>query len=91
MTNSLIPKKFKQEIFQSVVIKKQTIIGCNSVIFPGVTLEIGTSIGAMSLVNKSTAPWGIHRGIPAKRIKDRSKKILTLEQQFLSELNNDSI
>ena len=91
MTNSLIPKKFKQEIKKQVTIKKQSIIGSNSVIFPGVTLENGSAIGAMSLVLKSTTPWGIYHGIPAKKVKNRSRNILTLEKQFLKELNNDSI
>lgn len=91
MTNSLIPIEFKQEIKKQVTIKKQSIIGSNSVIFPGVTLENGSAIGAMSLVLKSTTPWGIYYGIPAKKVKNRSQNILTLEKQFLKELNNDSI
>ena len=33
---------------------------------------------------KSTDPWGIYVGIPAKRIKDRKKDILELEKKFLA-------
>ncbi len=91
LVNSMIPQKYKKEIFEKIIIKKQTIVGTNSVIFPGVTLEEGTSIGAMSLVLKSTAPWGIYHGIPAIRVKDRSQNMLTLENNFLNELKNDSI
>jgi acetyltransferase-like isoleucine patch superfamily enzyme len=91
MTNSLIPKKFKEEIYKQVVIKKQSIVGSNSIVFPGVTLEDGSAIGAMSLVNESTTPWGIYFGVPAKRIKNRSRNLLPLEKIFLSEIDNDSL
>ncbi|ARD21657.1 acyltransferase [Shewanella japonica] len=91
MVNSLISADFKKEHFAAVHLDKHTIIGTNSVIFPGVTVGEGTSIGAMSLVLKSTKPWGIYVGTPAKRIKDRNKNILKLESQFLYEKNNDTI
>lgn len=85
MVNSLIPKKFKNEYFARVVICRQTVIGANSIIFPGVEVAEGCAIGAMTLVNKSTSPWGVYVGSPAKRVKDRKKNILKLEQEFLSE------
>ncbi|WP_077747947.1 acyltransferase [Pseudomonas sp. FSL W5-0299] len=88
LANSLVPRKFKNEKFAPVLLKKHVIVGANSVIFPGVTVEEGCSIGAMTLVTKSTSPWGIYVGSPAKRMKDRSNKLLELEKQFLSERNS---
>lgn len=85
MVNSLIPKKYKNEYFAKVSIEDHVIIGANATILPGVTLAEGSSIGAMSLVLKSTTVWGIYAGSPAKRIKERSKKILELVNQFVSE------
>lgn len=85
MTNSLIPKKFKNEYFASVFIGRQVIVGANSIVFPGVDIAEGCAIGAMTLVNKSTKPWGIYVGSPAKRVKERSNNIIKLEQEFLSE------
>lgn len=85
MTNSLVPKKFKAEIIEEVIIKKHVIVGASSVILPGVVVEEGCSIGALSLVNKSTQSWGIYVGNPAKRLKDRKKDLLKLEEQFLKE------
>jgi acetyltransferase-like isoleucine patch superfamily enzyme len=41
----------------------------------------------MTLVNKSTEPWGIYIGNPAKRVKERKKDLLDLEKQFLQEVN----
>ena len=51
--------------------------------FQGVTLEEGTSIGANSLVLKSTEPWGIYAGSPIKKLKNRKKDLLKLEKEFL--------
>lgn len=83
MVNSLVPKQFKNEIFANVTIHRHCIVGTNSVIMPGVELAEGCSVGAMTLVNKSTAPWGIYLGTPARRVKERKKNLLELEQQFL--------
>jgi len=89
LTNSTIPLKYRFKTKKEpVIIKKQSIIGAGSIIFPGVTLEEGTSIGAMSLVTKSTQPWSIYFGIPAKKIKDRMKLLLEQEKEYLNEYNN---
>lgn len=61
-----------------VILKRFVQIGCNSVIFPNLTIEEGTVIGAMSLVRKDIEPWGIYVGIPVVKIKDRSKSLLNL-------------
>ena len=91
MANSLIPKKYKKEIFASVYIQKHVIVGSGTVIFPGVTVSEGCSIGAMSLVTKTTKPWWIYMGIPAKPYKERSKNILNLESSFRSELIKNDV
>lgn len=44
----------------------------------------GTSIGSMSLVNRSTLPWKVYYGIPARPQRDRDKKILECEQEFIA-------
>lgn len=85
MVNSTIPKKYKSEYFAPVILEKQVIIGANATVMPGVTLREGTSVGAMSLVRASTSPWGIYVGIPARHIKNRSRRLLALEKEFLNE------
>lgn len=89
LTNPTIPLEYKLEQKRAVHIKKHVIIGAGSIILPGVTLEEGCSVGAMSLVRKSTEPWGIYVGNPAKRLKDRKKDLLVLEEQYLAEIQND--
>ena len=90
MVNSLIPIKYKNEAKEKVYLERQVIIGAGSIIMPGVTLAEGCSFGAMTIVNKSTKPWGIYVGAPAKRIKERKKDLLKLEIKFLEEVKNDT-
>jgi galactoside O-acetyltransferase len=60
----------------TVVIKKHAIIATNSTILPNLTVGEGSVVGAHSLVTKSLEEWGIYVGVPARRIKDRSKGLL---------------
>ncbi len=86
MTNPMIPDKYKKIYGRKVVIEKHVIVGSGCVILPGVVLGEGGSFGAMTLINKSSEPWTINAGIPFKKIKDRSKEILKLEEQFIKEV-----
>lgn len=86
LTNPTIPKQYQNNSDAMVVIKKHVIVGTKSIIFPGVTLSEGCSIGANSLVSKSTEPWKIYFGSPAKAIKNRSQDLLALEKDFLKTL-----
>lgn len=90
MTNPLIPEKFKNLIQQQVVIEDNVIIGTGTTILPGITIAQGVAIGAMSLVKKQTTPWAIYAGIPAKKIKERSKKLLELENEFINDLKGSN-
>lgn len=89
MTNSTIPKEYKNEFMKEVILEKYSIVGAGSIIVSGATLAEGTSMGAKSLVLKSTEAWGIYLGNPAKRIKDRKKDLLKLEKQYLD--NEDKL
>ena len=87
MTNPMVPEKYKTtDKNLPVVLGKHVIVGCVSAILPGVEIGDGSSVGAMSLCNKSLEPWGVYAGAPAKRIKERSKKLLELEAQMKSDL-----
>lgn len=84
MTNPMIPIEYKNVKQASVYIGRHVIVGSGSTIFPGVTLNDGTAIGAMSLVNKTTDSWMIYAGIPIRIIKKRSKRLLELEKKYSS-------
>ena len=89
LTNPTVSAKYKAEKKIEVSVRRHVIIGAGSIIFPGVDVAEGCSVGAMSLVHKSTEPWGIYLGNPARRIKDRKKDLLELEKKFLEDVSND--
>jgi len=78
LVGPMVPAKFTNVKGGKVYINKYAQIGAGSIIFPGITVDEGVAVGAMSLVNKSLDPWGIYAGIPVQYIKERSKKIIEL-------------
>ena len=83
LTNPTVPAQYTRASKKAVHIGKHVIVGAGSIIMPGVTLNEGTAVGAMSLVRKSTEAWTIYLGNPAKKITIRSKKLLSLEEEYL--------
>ena len=59
LTNPTIPSGFTNVISNPVNIGKHCIIGAGSVVLPGVILETGVAVGALSLVNKNCSEYGI--------------------------------
>lgn len=59
-----------------VHIKKYVVLGCNTVVLPGITIGEGCAVGALSLVNRNLEPYKIYAGSPAKIIKNREKTML---------------
>lgn len=88
MTNPTIPAEFTNVTHADVSVGRHVIIGSGSVVLPGVALEDGVAIGALSLVSKNCKAFGIYSGVPAKRIKERKKDLLELEQHFLKKIKD---
>jgi len=53
-------------------------------VLPGCDIGEGTTVGALSLVKASLAEWGIYAGVPARRLRDRSRDLLALERELLA-------
>jgi len=87
LTNPTVPAEYKREVKKAVLLGRHVIVGAGSIVFPGVAIAEGCSIGAMTLVNKSTQPWGLYVGNPARRVKERKKNLLELERRFFEEIN----
>jgi acetyltransferase-like isoleucine patch superfamily enzyme len=87
MTNPCVPDEYKSVTHSDVVLEKHVIVGCGSVILPGVTLHEGVAVGAISLVTKSCQPFGIYAGAPARFIRVRSNNLLKLEPGCIDSLN----
>ncbi len=82
LTNPTVPMSFRKMARKEVRIGRHVVVGGGSFIMPGVTIADGCSVGGMSFVTKSTEPWFVYFGIPAKKLKARSKKILELEKRL---------
>lgn len=82
LTNPTVKEKYTGVVKGTVTLGRHVIIGSGTVILPKVSIGDGSSVGALSLVNKSLDSWGIYFGIPAKRLKSRSKYLLELEAQL---------
>jgi acetyltransferase-like isoleucine patch superfamily enzyme len=87
LTGPTIPSEYTNVIRGTVVVKRHAIIGARSVILPKVIIGEGCAVGALSLVQNSLEEWGIYAGCPAKRIKDRSRKLLVLEKEMLKKFD----
>jgi galactoside O-acetyltransferase len=82
MTNPTVPDVYTGVKHADVYMGKHVIIGSGSVILPGVRLEDGVAVGALSFVKKSCNAFGIYAGNPAKFIKKRKRNLLKLELQL---------
>ena len=85
MSNPTIPDEYKKVTSAPVHIRKHVLVGCTSVIMPGVDLKEGSSFGSFSFISHDPEPWSMNVGIPAHKTKDRSKNLLELEKRFLAE------
>ncbi|WP_411360676.1 acyltransferase [Pseudidiomarina sp. YC-516-91] len=87
LTNPTIPSSFTNVSVAPVRIGRHVIIGSGSVVLPGVHIDEGGAIGALSLVTKNCEKFTVYVGNPLKRLKARSQKLLEVEREFLLGLN----
>jgi galactoside O-acetyltransferase len=83
MTNPTVPAPYTQVTHADVSFGKHVIVGSGSVILPGVRLEEGVAVGALSLIKASCTAFGIYAGNPARRLRERKRDLLELEADFL--------
>lgn len=86
MTNPTVPSQYTGLTHADVFLGKHVIVGSGAVILPGITLEEGVAVGALSLVTKNCDAFSIYVGNPAKRIKERKRDLLGLEKQFFASI-----
>jgi len=83
LSNPMVGRPYIGGKSGKITLCKHVIIGAGSVVLPDVIIKKGSSVGALSLVNKSLNAWGVYCGVPAKKIKKRYNDILKLEKKFL--------
>jgi acetyltransferase-like isoleucine patch superfamily enzyme len=87
LTNPMVEASLREVEQNRLVVGEHVIVGAGTVILPHGSLAEGVAVGALSLVKNPTEPWGIYAGIPAKRIKNRSRKLKELPKE--DTVNND--
>jgi Acetyltransferase (isoleucine patch superfamily) len=85
LTNPAVPEQYRNVREGTVTLEKHVLVGSGCTILPDITIGEGTAVGSMSLVNQSLDSWGIYAGIPCRRIKERSRKLLEAEKLLRSE------
>ncbi|MED5526637.1 MAG: acyltransferase [Pseudomonadota bacterium] len=86
MTNPMVPSEYTGVSHANVFIGPHAIIGSGSVLLPGITIETGVAIGALSLVAKDCEAFTIYAGSPLKKIKDRKRNLLEMEKKLNASL-----
>jgi acetyltransferase-like isoleucine patch superfamily enzyme len=84
LTGPTIPAEFLQQKTGLVSLGRHVVIGSGSVILPRVTIAEGSTVGSLSLVKSDLEAWGIYAGVPARRLRDRSRALLALEEQLMA-------
>jgi galactoside O-acetyltransferase len=81
---------FTGGIIEPIIISDFVLLGCNTVVLPGVIIPEGMATGALSLVSKKEYnPWSLYIGIPCKfhcgrdgtLIKKTAEKILNSKDE----------
>ncbi len=80
-----VPEETRNVTNLPVTLEKYAVLGCNSVVFPGVTIGENSGTGAFTLVRANLEPDSLYVGNPVKKIKDRNR--FDWEDEFLNQLN----
>ena len=83
LTNPTIPIEYKKVQIGDIVVRKHGIVGCGSVVMPGIEISLGGSVGALSFVNKDVVEFTIVAGTPTRKVGERNRQLLELEKQYL--------
>jgi len=83
MTNAMIPNEFKKITTGKIHIKKHSIIGSGSILLPNITIGIGCSIYAQTLIKSDCEEFGVYSGNPSKLVGKRLKGFLEYEKKFI--------
>jgi len=85
LANPTVPHEFTNYKISTVTIGKHVISGTNTIIYPGVTIGDGATIGAGCFVRKDLKPWGIYAGDPLRKIGERDQEEIQKKANALLE------
>lgn len=82
MIGPMVPQEYTNLTTGKVILKKFSQLGANSIVMPNIIVNEGAVTGAFAFVNKNLEEWSINVGIPAKKVKDRQRKILNMYEKI---------
>jgi acetyltransferase-like isoleucine patch superfamily enzyme len=82
LTGPMVPDSLRNATVAPVLFQKHALVGAGCVILPGVTIGVGSAVGALSLVKRSVDDFAIVAGSPSRRVGTRSRAILDLEARL---------
>lgn len=71
----LVDSPTAEGLVGKVVIEDNAWVAMRATILPGVTVHEGAYVAAAALVNRDVEPYTLVGGVPAKKIRDRSRDI----------------
>ena len=80
MTNSTLPGDVLGVQVAPVRLGRFVPVGAGTLILPGVEIEEGAAVGAMSMVRAPLAGWRIYAGNPLQDMGERSRDLLDLAE-----------
>jgi acetyltransferase-like isoleucine patch superfamily enzyme len=83
LVGAVVPEALRGARHGDVTIRRHGIVGAGSIVLPGVTIGEGSTVGALSFVKRSLEPWGVYAGVPVRRIRDRAKDVIALEEELM--------
>jgi len=81
-----LPLEVRSVASSKIMLEAYNQVGANSVLLPGAIMEIGSVLGALSLLKKRSPAWKLLAGIPAHVIGERPKdeEVIRISEKFLS-------
>lgn len=80
LTNPTVPRHLIGGPEGRITMGDHVILGAGTIVHPKVTIGEGVSVGSLGLVRHDLDAWGMYVGIPARRIRARSKAMLALAE-----------
>ena len=68
-----LPAEFRAVRTSPVVLERDSFIGANAVVMPGVVVGEGAVAGAGSVVTRDLEPWTVYVGTPARAVSSRPR------------------
>lgn len=91
LTNPTVSTAYRNVRTGGVTLRKHSLVGCGSVVLPGVEMGFGSAAGALTVLRKSVAECSVVCGNPARQLSKRRDRarLERLEKEFLREIQTN--